>query len=346
MPEFTLAELARRLGGRVHGDPGRRVGGVATLEAAGPRDLSFLTHPRYREAARTSRAGAILVGAGAALEGRDLVEVADPYLALAEVLECFYPSPPFEPGVHPDARIGRDVRLGLVRVGPFAVIGDRSRLADGVVVGAGCVLGEDCVVGEGTRLEARVVLYPGTRVGARCIVHAGAVLGADGFGFVRSGETYRKLPQVGRVVVEDDVEIGANAAIDRAMLGETVVGRGSKLDDLVMVAHGVRLGPSCLLAGQSGIAGSARVGARVTFAGQSGSAGHLEIGDECIIAAKSAVFDDLPPGSFVAGIPAVDHRQWKRAQALVRRLPELRAELRRLRQRVAALERRLGEGER
>jgi UDP-3-O-[3-hydroxymyristoyl] glucosamine N-acyltransferase len=164
------------------------------------------------------------------------------------------------------------------------------------------------------------------------------VLGADGFGFATSGGRHRKIPQLGRVVVEDDVEIGANSTIDRAMLGETRIGAGSKIDDLVMVAHGVQLGPAALLAAQSGIAGSARIGSRATLAGQSGIAGHLVVGDDVVVAAKSAVFADLPDRAFVAGIPAADHRRWKRAQALLARLPELRKELRELRERLRTLE--------
>jgi UDP-3-O-[3-hydroxymyristoyl] glucosamine N-acyltransferase len=224
------------------------------------------------------------------------------------------------------------------------VIGDRVRVGRRAAVGAGAVLGEGAEVGDDTVIHPRVVLYPGTRVGARCVVHAGVVLGGDGFGFATSGGRHRKVPQLGRVVVEDDVEIGANSAVDRGTLGDTLIGRGTKIDDLVMIAHGVRIGPDGLMAGQSGIAGSTRVGERVTFAGQSGAAGHLSIGDGSVIAAKSAVFDDLPEKSFVAGIPAVHHLKWKRAQLLVRGLPELRSRVRAIEDRLVALERK-GKGD-
>ncbi|HEX6851594.1 MAG TPA: UDP-3-O-(3-hydroxymyristoyl)glucosamine N-acyltransferase [Candidatus Polarisedimenticolaceae bacterium] len=336
-----LGELAARFGGRVIGDPELRVTGVASLERAGPTELAFLTNPRYRRAAEATAAGAVLVAPGTELAGRTLLEIAEPYLALAGILDLLYPPSRPVPGISPDARLGREVRLGeAVQVGPFAVIGDRSSIGARAVVGAGVVVGEGCVIGDDTVLAPRVVLYPRSVVGARCLVHAGVVLGADGFGFATSRGVHHKVPQVGRVVVGDDVEIGANAAVDRGAVDDTVVGDGTKIDDLVMVAHGVSLGKGCLLAAQSGIAGSTRVGAYGVFAGQSGSAGHLEIGERTVVAAKTAVFADVPAGSFVAGIPAVDHRQWKRAQAALKKLPELRAELRELRARLEALENR------
>ena len=340
--DYRLEELAHRLGGKVRGDPARRIRGVAPLDEAGPEELSFLTNRRYRDKVRSSRAGAVVVGPDSGIEGRDLLEVAQPYLALARLLELFHPPPPRVPGVSPRAHVGEGVRMGAdVGVGPFAVLEDGVALGDRVVVGAGCVLGERARVGDDTQLRARVVLYPGSRVGSRCLIHAGVVLGADGFGFATADGRHHKIPQLGRVVVEDDVEIGANTTVDRGTLSETVLGRGSKIDNLVMIAHGTRIGPGALLAAQSGIAGSARLGERVTFAGQSGAAGHLELGDDVVVAAKSAVFEDLPAGAFVAGIPAVDHRLWKQSQAVIKRLPRLRKDIRELRERLEALERKL-----
>ena len=340
---FLLGELAGRIGAEVQGDPGLRIEGLATLGDAGPAQLSFLTNPKYRKAAEASGAGALLVGQGAGLSGRNLLVAAEPYLALAELLELFHPAIAAPPGLSPDARLADDVETGRdVHVGPFAVIGERTKLGDGVIVGAGCVVGPDCELGEETELKPRAVLYPGTRVGRRCLIHSGVVLGGDGYGFATTKGGHRKVPQVGRVVLEDDVEIGANTTVDRAMLGETRIGRGSKIDNLVMIAHGVRLGPAALLAGQAGIAGSARIGARATLAGQAGVAGHLDLGDDIIVAAKAAVFADLPDGAFVSGIPAMDHRRWKRAQAVTARLPELRKEVRELRAKLTELEQRLG----
>jgi UDP-3-O-[3-hydroxymyristoyl] glucosamine N-acyltransferase len=331
--------LAAAVGGRVRGNPDRVVRGVATLEDAGPDDLSFFTNAKYRDAVRGSRAGAILVGPGIPLDGRDVLEAPEPYVALAQILARFDRTPPPRPGVSPDARVGEGVVLGRdVTVEAFAVIGDGTQLGDGVVVGAGCVLGAGCTIGDATQLRPRVVVYPGTSIGARCLLHAGVVLGGDGFGFATSGGVHRKVPQLGRVVVEDDVEIGANSTVDRGTIGETRIGAGTKIDNLVMVAHGVVIGPGGLLAAQSGIAGSTRIGHHVTFAGQAGAIGHLKIGDGAIVAAKSAVFADVDANTFVAGIPAIEHRAWKRAQASFKALPELRARVRALEERIAALE--------
>jgi len=336
---WRLEDLARAVGGRVRGDPDRRVRGVATLEDARGDELSFFTNPRYRGAAEASRAGAILVGANVRLEDRDLIEAAEPYLALAGILERLHPPRRPAPGVAREAYVASSARLGAeVSIGPFAVIGEEARLGDRAVVGPGAVVGDGCELGDDAVLRPGAVLYPGTRVGARCLIHAGVVLGADGFGFATSRGVHRKVPQLGRVVVEDDVEIGANSAVDRAMLGETRIGRGTKIDDLVMVAHGVTIGPDGLFAAQSGIAGSTRIGKGATFAGQSGAAGHLRIGDGAVIAAKSAVFADVGDRAVVAGIPAIDHRAWKRAQAQAKALPELRARVRALETRIAALE--------
>lgn len=342
---YRLDELARRLGAEVVGDATLNIRRLATLATATDGDLSFLTNPRYREQALRSAASALLVDRGVELPGRTLLVVSEPYLALAELLDLLYP-PVVQPiGVDEQARVASSAQLSEgVYVAPFAVIGADARLASGVKVGAGAVVGDRCRLGTGTELMPRVVLYPDTEVGRDCLIHAGAVIGADGFGFATSSGRHRKLRQVGRVRIEDGVEIGANSCVDRAMLGETVIGQGSKLDDLVMVAHGVQLGEGALLAAQAGIAGSAVIGDHLTLAGQSGVAGHLALGSRVTVAAKSAVFHDQPDSAFVAGVPAVDHRVWKRAQAAARRAPELRRQMTRLESRIAALESKLGGG--
>jgi UDP-3-O-[3-hydroxymyristoyl] glucosamine N-acyltransferase len=333
--------LAERVGGHVRGNPERVIRGIDTLDRCESDQLGFLTNPRYRKLAEETRAAAILVAPNSDLTGHDLLEAEEPYLALAALLALFHPRPERPPGISPDARVAAGVRLGRdVRVEAFAVVEEGARLGDAVVIGSGCVVGAGSSVGAGSELRPRVVLYPDTTVGSRCLIHAGVVLGGDGFGFATSGGKHHKVPQTGRVVIEDDVEVGSNATIDRGAIGDTVIEEGAKLDNLVMVAHGVRVGSGSLLAAQSGVAGSTRLGRYTTLAGQAGVTGHVEIAGGTTVAAKSAVLQDVTEPDFVAGIPAVHHREWKRAQASLRRLPRLRAELRELRERVAELERR------
>jgi UDP-3-O-[3-hydroxymyristoyl] glucosamine N-acyltransferase len=338
---FTLAELAARLGARLEGDGSLRLEGIRTLDEAGPQDLACLHHPRYRPAARESGAGAFLLDQETpAPDRRPCLRVDRPYLALARALRLFHPAEPGPAGVHPTAHLGRSVRLGPeVGLGPNAVVEDGVEMGARVRVGAGTVVGERCQVGDDTVLHANVTLYPGTRVGRRCIIHAGVVLGSDGFGFAtRDDGVHEKVPQLGRVIVEDDVELGAGTTVDRGSLGDTVIGSGTKVDNLVQIAHNVRIGPGTLLVAQSGIAGSTTLGRGVVIAGQSGVAGHLRVGDGAVVAAKTAVFDDLDAGSQVGGIPAISLRAWRKAAVLQARLPEMQREIRRLRREVQALQ--------
>lgn len=327
----TLADLAARLRGRVAGESGLRVVGIASLQTAGPSELSFLANPRYLPQARATRAGALLVGPGVDLPGRTLLVVPEPYLALAELLELFHPPRRPPPGVSPGASVGESCKLGRdVTIMAGVVIGARCRIADRAVLMPGAVLGDAVSVGEDTTIHPNVVIYDRCTIGGRVIVHAGAVIGSDGFGFARDGKRHRKILQVGNVVVEDDVEIGANVTIDRATFGSTVIGRGTKIDNLVQVGHNVQIGENALLVAQVGISGSTRLGAGVTFAGQSGAVGHIEVGDGAVVGAKSAVTRDVPPGAFVIGHPAIEAGLWKRAMAVFERLPDLRRRLRRL----------------
>jgi UDP-3-O-[3-hydroxymyristoyl] glucosamine N-acyltransferase len=321
---LTLGELAAEVGGRVIGDESRPIEGIRTLEAAGPTDLSFLTGARYLEAARASRAGAILVPRETDGLASDQLVVAKPSLALGRLLERFHPRAPVAPGIHPTAVVAPDAEVATdAEVGPYAVIGRGARIGPGVVVGAHAVVGEACVVGAGSVLHPHVVLYRRTRLGARVEVHAGVVLGADGFGYATDRGVHHKIPQVGDVEVGDDVEIGALSAIDRALLGTTRIGAGTKVDNLVQVGHNVEIGPASILCGQAGVAGSARLGAGVVLAGQVGVAGHLTVGDGVQVASKSAVYDSVEPGTAVAGVPAGPIGRWRRQQALLRRLEAL-----------------------
>jgi UDP-3-O-[3-hydroxymyristoyl] glucosamine N-acyltransferase len=338
---WSLGELAERVSGRVEGDPARRIAAVRALDAAGPGDLSMLSHPRYRRQAAASQAGALLVSERLRPEPResgpwDLVVVTDPAAALATLLALLHPEPSFEAGVHPTAVLEPDAEVAsTAHVGPYAVIGAGSRIGDRAVVGALVVVGRGSTVSAGAVLHPHSVLYPGTEIGPGSVVHAGAVVGSDGFGYVSERGVHRKVPQVGRVVVEADVEIGANTTIDRATLGETRIGAGSKIDNLVQVGHNVQVGRGCILCGQVGIAGSAKLGSYVVMAGQSGAAGHLDLGDGAQVAAKSAALTSVPAGEVVAGIPAIEVKKWRRQTAHLSRLETMA-------RRVAALERHLG----
>ncbi len=339
---YRLADLAELVGGRVEGNPERAVEAVRSLESAGPRDLSFLKDPRYRGQAAASSAGALLVSpalADAAALGRDLLIADDPSWALARLIAAFHPAESRAPGVHPTAILEPGCAVDpSAHVGPYAVIGAGSRIAAGAAVLAFVAIGRGCVVGEGVVLHPHAVLYDGTEVGAASIVHAGVVLGADGFGYATHGGAHHKVPQVGRVVLEEDVEVGANSTVDRATLGETRIGAGTKIDNLVQVGHNVEVGRHCILCGQAGIAGSARLGSYVVLAGQSGVAGHIELGDGVQVAAKSAALASVEPRTVVAGIPAIEMRKWRRQAVLLSRLDEMS-------RRVRALEKKLEEGD-
>lgn len=331
MSGHAAGEVALAVGGRLVGDPGAALSDVRPLDQAGPAHLSFLSHPAYRELARRSAAGCVLVADENELPGRPVIVAKDPHRAYALAMRLFHPEVPRPAGVHPSASVHAGARLAAgVHVGAGAVVGDGATVGEGTAILAGAVVSEGCAVGAGCALHPGVVLYPGTRLGDRVVVHANAVLGSDGFGYASNGEGHLKIPHAGRVVVEDDVEIGAGSCIDRAVMGETRIGRGTKIDNLVQVAHNVTLGPHCLLVAQSGIAGSTSLGAFVVLAGQAGAAGHLRLGDGARVAAKSAALQDVPAGATVAGIPAVALGAWKRVAAALPRLPELARRVRRL----------------
>ena len=331
---LTLGELASLVGGRLTGDPNLSIRGVAPLATAAHDEISLLVTARYRADVPSSRAGALLMAAELEKgldDGRPRVVVGDPHAALIPILERLYPEPTARAGVQPTAVLAPGVHLGAeVEVGAYAVLGEGAEVGDRVRVGAHAVVGRGCRIGADSILHPQVTLYPGVVVGERVILHSGARIGADGFGYVFSGGGHRKVPQVGGCVVEDDVEVGANTCVDRGSIGDTVIGRGSKLDNLVHVAHNVRIGPHCVLTALVGIAGSTTVGAGVMFGGQSGVSGHLAIGDGARVGAKAAVFQDVAAGSTVVGIPASEQGPMMRAFSLFPRLPELFRRLRAL----------------
>jgi UDP-3-O-[3-hydroxymyristoyl] glucosamine N-acyltransferase len=311
---------------------------VGALEQAGPGDLSFLASPRYAPQLQATRASAVVVAPGQESALPRLLS-ANPQLAFARAVALLCPPAPPAAGVHPSAQVHPTAELGAgVHVGALAVVGARVRVGERTVIHPHVVLYDDVVVGTDCQLHSGVQVRERCRLGDRVVVQNGAVIGGDGFGFARDGHgRYHKFPQVGTVVIEDDVEIGALTAIDRAALGETRIGRGSKLDNLVQVGHSVSVGSDTVLCGQVGIAGSSRVGSNVTLAGQVGVAGHLTIGDGVVATAQSGIPSSVEPGALVSGYPAIDNRAWLKSSAVFVRLPELQKRLRELERKVTAL---------
>ncbi len=340
---MRLSELAERLGCRLEGDGTTDITRVAGLEAAGPGDISFFSNARYVSALRATRASAVILADDAPAAPTAMLRARNPYLAFARALDILVPAARPAPGIHPSAVISRSARLGAnVSIGPFAVVEDDASLGDGVVVHAHAVIGRGAVIGADTVLHARVSVREGCTLGARVVVQDGAVIGSDGFGFVTDeAGVHHKIGQRAAVVIEDDVEIGANTAIDRPAVGETRIGRGTKIDNLVQIAHGVRVGEHTLLAAQVGIAGSTQIGSHVVLAGQVGVAGHLTIGDGVKATAQTGIPNSIEAGAFVSGYPAIDNRDWLKSSAVFRRLPELKKQVHELLQRLEALEERL-----
>jgi len=351
MTAKTLTDIAAHVGGVVQGDGTLTVDHVAGLDAAGPGALTFFAVPRHATPAVERYAALLAVTrATAAIVPRDiatapcaLIQVDNPDLAFSLAVRLLVPPPPRpETGVHPTAvvaagvRIGQDVAIGAgTVVEPQAVIGARTILFPGVYVGAGTTVGADCCLYPG------VVLYHQVRLGDRVILHANAVVGADGFGYAWDGHAHQKIPQIGTVVIEDDVEIGACTTVDRARFGETRIGRGTKLDNLIQIAHNVRLGAHCAFASQVGISGSTEIGNGVLMGGQAGTAGHVKIGDGAVFSARAGVSKNIPAGVHYTGYPARPHAAQLDEWGNIKALPRLRATVRELERRIAGLEARL-----
>jgi len=336
-----LKDIAARLGCRLEGDGEIEIHRLAGIEQAQAGELTFFVNPKYAAHLRATRASAVILGERAEAAPCAMLRTANPYLTFARAVELLAPRPASTPGIHslasvaPTATVAPDASIGpFVSVGAGARIGARSVLYPHVTVGDQAVIGEDCVVHARVSVRERVI------VGNRVVIQDGAVVGSDGFGFAHQADgTHYKIPQVGGVVIEDDVEIGANTTIDRPAVGETRIGAGSKIDNLVQIAHGVQIGKNVLLAAQVGIAGSTTIEDGVTLAGQVGVAGHLTVGKGVVASAQTGIPNSVDAGSFVSGYPAIDNRDWLKASAVFRRLPELKKA-------IAALQRRLDELER
>ena len=337
---MKLRELAERLECRLDGDGDLDVTRVTGIEEAGPSDLTFFANTKYAAALRATRAGAVILGEQAEPAPCAMLRTTNPYLAFAKAVELFAEPWRPPPGVHPlafvgdGAQISPDASIGpFVAVGEGARIGARSILLSHVTVGRGARVGDDCVIHAHASIRERVV------VGDRVIIQDGAVIGSDGYGFARNTDgAHYKIPQLGGVIIENDVEIGANTTIDRPAVGATLIGAGTKIDNLVQVAHGVSIGKRSLLAAQVGIAGSTTLEDSVTLAGQVGVAGHLTIGKGTIATAQTGIPNSVEPGAFISGYPAIDNRDWLKASAIFRKLPELRKTVADLERRLAKLE--------
>jgi UDP-3-O-[3-hydroxymyristoyl] glucosamine N-acyltransferase len=339
---MKLRELAERLACQLEGDGEIDVAGVAAIQDAGPSDVTFVANPKYASAVATTRAAAVIARPDVSAGRSAMLRTDEPYLAFARAVGLFAPVWRPAAGIHPltsiagDARIGRDVSIGpFVAIGEGARIGDRSVIFANVTIGAGATVGAECILHSNVSVRERVT------IGDRVILQNGVVVGSDGYGFVRRADgTHEKIPQVATVVVEDDVELGANTTVDRPAVGETRISAGTKIDNLVQIGHGVTVGRNVLMAAQVGIAGSTDIGDDVMFGGQVGVGGHLTVGKGAVAVGQSGVTNSLEPGAAVAGYPAIDGREWRKASVIFRRLPELKKRIEELEARLAELTRR------
>lgn len=337
----TVQQIATAIGGRVIGDASASIAGVASLHSAGPTDLTFIESERQMEEAQMSSAGCVIVPETVTWEARSLIQVKHPKLAFAKAITLFYPPKRPPQGVHPTAIIAPDAHIGQgVAIGPYVVIETGVRIDSHAIIGAGVYIGEDCVIGPDCILHPRVTLYPHVHLGARVIVHAGSVLGSDGFGYVNVDGVYHKFPQIGRLIIEDDVEIGANVTIDRATLDATIIKRGTKIDNLTQIAHNVYIGEHSVLAAQVGVAGSSRIERGAVIGGQVGIADHVTIGEGAIVGAQAGIPTGkrIHPKQFVWGTPARPMSEFKAQYGALVRLPRWKTELDELKKRVAQLE--------
>jgi UDP-3-O-[3-hydroxymyristoyl] glucosamine N-acyltransferase len=335
---LTLKELAALLAGELKGPPDLEIHGIAPIDRATPRDITFIAHRRYAALAETSQAAAFIVSPQWGHLSRPLIVVPHPQLAYAEAAALFAPPLKRFPGVSPQACLGENVEWGEdVSVAPLVFLGDGVKLGDRVTIMPGCVIGDEVQIGDDTLLHPNVTVLARGVLGRRVIVHSGAVIGSDGFGYVPVGEGHRKIPQLGIVVIEDEVEIGANCTIDRAALGETRLGRGTKLDNLVHLAHNVTVGENSLLVAQAGVAGSSQLGKGVVLGGQVGVVGHIALGDGVKVGAQSGVTHNLPAGQVFLGSPAWPYAEALKIYPTIRKLPEIYRRLQQVERQLAAL---------
>jgi UDP-3-O-[3-hydroxymyristoyl] glucosamine N-acyltransferase len=335
---FTLREVARHLEGKLKGDPHIVLHRISPLEKAREGDLAFVEEEKLLPLAEKSGASALILKEGWETN-KNAIYVANPRLALVKALELFSHRRKPSPGIHPTAIIEEGVKLGEdISIGAYCYIGANTTIGDRAIIYPLSYIGENCQVGSNVVIYPRVTIYDHIEIGDNCIIHSGAVIGADGFGYVKVEDRHLKIPHIGKVVIEDDVEIGANTTIDRATMGETRVGRGTKIDNLVQIAHNVEIGENSIIVAQVGISGSVKIGKNVTLAGQAGIADHIEIGDNSTIAAQAGVIGDVPPKSVYSGYPARPHTQQMRVLALLQRLPQIMEKLKEIENKIDEIE--------
>ncbi len=342
---MKLGEIAQRLHCLLEGDPATEIKGVAGIEAAQAGDLTFLANRRYHHAVATTRASAILIGKDVAIEraagmpALGALRSENAYLDFARAIELFYRPPEYAPGIHPTATVARTARIAEnAHIGPYCFIDEAVELGENAILHSFVAIYRGARIGDHFFAHAHAVVREGCEIGNRVVLQNGVVVGGDGFGFAKQSDgRWHKMQQSGTTVIEDDVEIQANACVDRATVGETRIRRGAKLDDLVLVGHASKVGEDSLLCGQVGLAGSTVVGNRCILAGQAGAAGHLTIGDGAVITSQSGVPHDVPRGAVYSGYPAVENRRWLKSMAALNRLPELQKTVRQLQAEMARL---------
>ncbi len=339
---IPLTELAQCINATLHGSTDVLISGLSHLEGATCGDLSFVLKPKFHETAKKSQAAAFLTAQLLPDDPRPQLLCPNPMLAIVTLAQKYFSPPLPLRGIHPTAVTGHEVRIGPeVSIGPLVTVGDRAQIGSGVTIYAGVYIGEDSVIGDNCILYPHVSLLANCKLGHRVILHSGTVIGSDGFGYAQHEGRHQKIPQLGNVVIEDDVELGANVTVDRATFGSTLIKAGTKIDNQVQIAHNVAVGEHCIIVAQVGIAGSTRLGHHVMIGGQAGLVDHLIIGDQVKIASGAGVTNHVESNSTVGGRPAVAHNTWRKAQVLQYHLPDMRNDLRALRKEVEALKQQL-----
>ena len=335
--EKNLREIAELIGGEIFGDREVLISGLSNIPMARAGDLTFAVPPHIDEA-KTCAASAVLIPPDIQDFPKPAIKVQDPRAAFAKLLELFTPKLDIPVGISPKAHIGKDVKISEgVTIMPFAVIDDGTEIQSGAIIYPHVYIGQHAIIGEDTVIYSSATIREFCKVGKRCVIHSSAVIGSDGFGFTTANGVHTKVPQVGNVVIEDDVEIGAHVGIDRAAMGSTIIGHGTKIDNLVHIAHNCKIGANCLIVAQTGISGSTTVGDNVTFGGQVGTVGHITIGSNSVYAARSGISKNMPEGFFGCGFPIQSHSDWLKHQAALKKVPELIEKIRKLEQTIEKL---------